>query len=158
MDAVSRAPKLSVPVIASAPCLWFEPEGRGLCCEARWVWLRRMLPALCRDLCRNASAYERDGGACFCTAASRITSLSSLSGSPVLPSRSTWSKASLGWAINSAIRSSAMLNIIYLNKIITESRCLFHRRYRPLVKFTFSYRKFLQPACSHEKNNPKNIS
>ena len=81
-----RTPKLPVPVIASAPRLWFELAGRGLRCEASWVWLRRLLPALCRDLCRSASAYERDGGACFCTAASRITSLSSPSGSPVLPS------------------------------------------------------------------------
>ena len=88
-----RATKLPVPVIASAPCLWLELVGRGLRCEARWVWLRRMFPALCRDLCRSASAYECDGGACFCMAASHITSLSSLSGSPVLLARSTRSIA-----------------------------------------------------------------
>ena len=59
-----RTPKLPVPVIASAPRFWFELAGRGLRCEARWVWLRRLL-ALWSDLCRSASAYERDGGACF---------------------------------------------------------------------------------------------
>ena len=80
----------------SGDSVWTLPlvrAGRGLRCEARWVWLRRMFPAVCRDLCCSASAYERDGGACFCTAASRIMSLSSLSGSPVLLARSTQSIA-----------------------------------------------------------------
>ena len=94
-----RTPKLPVPVIASAPRFWFELAGRGLRCEARWVWLRRLLPALWSDLCRSASAYERDGGACFYTAASRITSLPSPSGSPLLPSRSPRSIAAVSSSI-----------------------------------------------------------
>ena len=53
-----RAPKLPVPVVASGPCLWFGLAGLGLRCEARWVWLRRMLPALCRYLCRSSSEIE----------------------------------------------------------------------------------------------------
>ena len=42
LPADLKAPKLPVPVIASAPCLCFELAGRGLRCVECWVWLRRI--------------------------------------------------------------------------------------------------------------------